>query len=177
MGWGGSWTCRDRAGIRDRASCRPAGSCVCSSICTRRSFWQWAFVFASLVVHEGSHAMAAAGFGHEVARISITPIGAVASLEGEIHSRPEAEAAVAMAGPMTSLILAALGYLLLLYGNADRDKVEFFVGANIALAIFNLIPAFPLDGGRSSEPLWLRSWALLPPRIRRLPCRVLLGLR
>ncbi|MDD2201577.1 MAG: site-2 protease family protein [Firmicutes bacterium] len=112
------------------------------------SFWQWAFVFASLVVHEGSHAMAAAGFGHAVARISITPIGAVASLEGEIHSRPEAEAAVAMAGPMTSLILAALGYLLLLYGNADRDKVEFFVGANIALAIFNLIPAFPLDGGR-----------------------------
>lgn len=112
------------------------------------SLWQWAIVFASLMVHEAAHAMAAAGFGYGVARISITPIGAVASLEGEIHSRPEAEAAVAMAGPMTSLILAALGYLLLLYGNADREKIEFFVGANIALAIFNLIPAFPLDGGR-----------------------------
>lgn len=112
------------------------------------SLWQWAIVFASLMVHEASHAMAATGFGYAVARISITPIGAVASLEGEIQSRPEAEAAVAMAGPMTSLILASLGYLLLLYGNADREKVEFFVGANIALAIFNLIPAFPLDGGR-----------------------------
>jgi Zn-dependent protease len=86
------------------------------------SLWQWAIVFASLIVHEASHAMAATGFGYAVARISITPIGAVASLEGEIQSRPEAEAAVAMAGPMTSLILASLGYLLLLLGSGVNNS-------------------------------------------------------
>ena len=112
------------------------------------NLWQWMVVFASLLVHEAAHAVTAAGFGFAVARISVTPIGAVASLEGDIQLRPEAEAAVAMSGPMTSLVLAAMGYLLLIYGNADRGKIEFFVGANIVLAMFNLIPAFPLDGGR-----------------------------
>ncbi len=117
------------------------------------SLWQWAVVFASLLVHEVSHAVVAAGFGLTVSELRITPIGAAVSVNDAIELRAEAEAAVAMAGPMTSLVLAGAGYILLAYGKPDIAGAEFFVGANIVLALLNLLPAFPLDGGRVARAL------------------------
>jgi len=117
------------------------------------SLWQWAVVFASLLVHEVSHAVVAAGFGLNVSELRITPIGAAVSVDDAIELRAEAEAAVAMAGPMTSLVLAGAGYILLTYGKPDIEGVEFFVGANIVLALLNLLPVFPLDGGRVARAL------------------------
>ncbi len=112
------------------------------------SLWQWAAVFASLIVHEVAHAVVAAGFGLRVAEVRITPIGAAVRIDGGIELRAEAEAAVAMAGPMTSLVLAGASYILLTYGKPDIVKTEFFIGANVVLALLNLVPAYPLDGGR-----------------------------
>jgi stage IV sporulation protein FB len=112
------------------------------------SLWQWVVVFASLLVHEISHAVVAAGFGLTVTELRITPIGAAVRVDDAIELRAEAEAAVAMAGPMTSLVLAGAGYILLVYGKPDIAGAEFFIGANIVLALLNLVPAFPLDGGR-----------------------------
>ncbi len=117
------------------------------------SLRQWAVVFASLLVHEVSHAVVAAGFGLTVSELRITPIGAAVSVNDAIELRAEAEAAVAMAGPMTSLVLAGAGYILLVYGKPDIEGAEFFVGANIVLALLNLLPAFPLDGGRVARAL------------------------
>ena len=117
------------------------------------SLWQWAVVFASLLVHEVSHAVVAVGFGFAVSEVRITPIGAAVRVDDTIQLRAEAEAAVAMAGPMTSLVLAGAGYILLAYGKPDIASTEFFIGANIVLALLNLLPAFPLDGGRVARAL------------------------
>lgn len=112
------------------------------------SLWQWAVVFGSLVVHEAAHAVVAAGFGLAALEVRITPIGAAIRIDSGMELRPEAEAAVAMAGPMTSLVLAGAGYIFLACGQPDARQAEFFIGANIVLALLNLVPAYPLDGGR-----------------------------
>ena len=117
------------------------------------SLWQWAVVFASLLMHEVAHAAVAVGFGLAVSEVRITPIGAAVRVDDAIGLRAEAEAAVAMAGPMTSLVLAGAGYILLAYGKPDIASTEFFIGANIVLALLNLLPAFPLDGGRVARAL------------------------
>ena len=62
------------------------------------SLWQWAVVFASLLVHEVSHAVVAAGFGLTISELRITPIGAAVSVNDAIELRSEAEAAVAKIG-------------------------------------------------------------------------------
>ncbi|MEA4883086.1 MAG: site-2 protease family protein [Clostridia bacterium] len=112
------------------------------------SLGEWATVFSCMLFHEAAHAVAAAGFGIAVAAIEITPIGAAARLGEDLGGRPEVEAAVAMAGPMASLVMASAGYAVIRYGCVEAAAAEFFVGANLALALFNLLPAFPLDGGR-----------------------------
>lgn len=103
---------------------------------------EWALVMACLIAHELAHAAAATGFGMRVEEIRISALGATVRIESGSELRPEVEATVAMAGPMASLVMAAVG--IILWG----DGAELFTGVNIGLAMFNLLPAFPLDGGR-----------------------------
>ncbi|MCR4426562.1 MAG: M50 family metallopeptidase [Firmicutes bacterium] len=112
------------------------------------AFIDWATVFACLILHELAHAAVASGFGLRVLEIEFTPIGGVARLDGPIELEPEVEAAVAMAGPMNSLVLAGIAYMLLRSGIGRGERAEFFIAINLALAVFNLLPALPLDGGR-----------------------------
>jgi Zn-dependent protease/predicted transcriptional regulator len=99
-------------------------------------------VFACIVVHELGHALLARRYGIATREILLLPIGGVASLE-RIPEKPRQELAVALVGPAISLVLA-----LLLWPFAFRLAV-----INLALAIFNLIPAFPMDGGRALRAL------------------------
>ncbi|OPZ62782.1 MAG: Stage IV sporulation protein FB [Firmicutes bacterium ADurb.Bin506] len=103
---------------------------------------EWAMVMACVVAHELAHAAAASGFGMRVEEIRISALGASVRVESGSELRPEVEAVVAMAGPMASLVMATVGVIL--WG----EGAELFTGANIGLAMFNLLPAFPLDGGR-----------------------------
>jgi Zn-dependent protease/CBS domain-containing protein len=105
--------------------------------------------FASVLAHELSHALLARRFGIEVRDITLFIFGGAATLEGEAKT-PREEALIALAGPLCSMVLGAV-----LVGTSqvvDQPQVGDIAGwlgvINLSLAVFNLIPAFPMDGGR-----------------------------
>jgi Zn-dependent protease len=108
---------------------------------------------ASLLAHELAHAIVARRNGVEVHSIVLWLLGGVAQLEGEPRT-PRADFRIAVVGPLTSLALGvvfgAIGYVadLLDAGGLVVGVLAYLAGTNVLLAIFNLIPAAPLDGGR-----------------------------
>ena len=108
-------------------------------------------LFASVLLHEFGHALTALRFGIPVRSIVLFIFGGVASLERE-SDRPGAEFWVAVMGPAVSLALAVLFYLLRFVvgplGEPVLAIVTYLAVVNALLLVFNLIPGFPLDGGR-----------------------------
>lgn len=122
-------------------------------LATETYWWMGLFgalgVFFSIVFHEFSHSLVARHYGLPIKGITLFIFGGVAEMEDEPKT-PGIEFLMAVAGPIASLVLAALFYLL---GGIDWpvavDGVIYYLGLlNLVLAIFNLVPAFPLDGGR-----------------------------
>lgn len=120
--------------------------------------------FVSVIIHELSHSLVAKAYGIKVSRIVLFIFGGVADIEKEPPS-PGAEFLMALAGPFASVVIGAvslIGALFLggvVFGNSltvgildtfsPVSGLFFWLGSiNIALAIFNLVPGFPLDGGR-----------------------------
>jgi len=106
-------------------------------------------LYVSVLVHELSHSVVARGFGLPVRRIVLHPLGGVSEIEREAPT-PGREFAVAGAGPALSLVLGAIGWGLTQvapYGVTGALIRQLMV-ANIIVAIFNLLPGLPLDGGR-----------------------------
>jgi Zn-dependent protease/CBS domain-containing protein len=110
-------------------------------------------MFASLILHELSHSLVARSHGLNVGGITLFIFGGVAELEEEPHD-PKSEFQIAVAGPLMSLLLAGMFYFAatLLGGSPDNNIAGSVLGylalINLVLAVFNLFPAFPLDGGR-----------------------------
>lgn len=124
-------------------------------------------VFASVVMHEYGHALTARKYGVETRDIILLPIGGVARLE-RLPENPMEEFWVAVAGPLVNIGLAAVLSIYFLFVSFDEifltleildferrspiGVMSLFIPAviigNLVLAIFNLIPAFPMDGGR-----------------------------
>jgi Zn-dependent protease len=108
--------------------------------------------FASVVFHELAHSVVAMAWGIPVKSITLFIFGGVANIEREPH-RPLAEFLIALAGPAASLLLA-LGFGLAWLagewtGLAALAGLGFYLASlNLSLALFNMIPGFPLDGGR-----------------------------
>jgi Zn-dependent protease/CBS domain-containing protein len=110
------------------------------------------FFFVTLVTHELSHALVARARGISTRSITLFALGGVASIEEEPHD-PKTEFWVGIIGPITS---AVIGGVCLLLSHALASPAETPVSAmllwlgyiNLTLAAFNLIPGFPLDGGR-----------------------------
>ncbi|MFQ5872969.1 MAG: site-2 protease family protein [Dehalococcoidia bacterium] len=107
--------------------------------------------FVSVVLHELSHALLALRHGIPVKSITLFIFGGVAHIAREAE-RPRTEAVIALAGPISSLILAG-GFLLLHYfvGSLNEEVgaiASWLAIINASLAIFNMLPGFPLDGGR-----------------------------
>ncbi|MCF8010559.1 MAG: M50 family metallopeptidase [Clostridiales bacterium] len=104
--------------------------------------------FGSVFIHEFAHVITARKLGVEVSRVELMPFGGVASMSDEMFNKPYKELQVSMAGPICNfiLILAALG----LWNNniIPGNLIPFFIQCNLIIACFNLLPAFPLDGGR-----------------------------
>lgn len=128
-------------------------------------------VFASILLHELAHSLVALAKGARVRQITLLFIGGAAQMES-IPSRPADELLLAAAGPAFSLALAAaLGlagaHVPLApifpapWTHRPVNIVTFVAAMNVGLAAFNLLPAFPMDGGRIFR-------ALMSPRIGRL---------
>ncbi len=107
-------------------------------------------LFASVLVHELGHAVVARAYGVRTARITLWFLGGIAQLD-EIPRRRGAEAVVAIVGPITSGLLSVV-LAAALRGTAMGGGAAFVVSylaiTNAGLALFNLLPALPLDGGR-----------------------------
>lgn len=106
----------------------------------------------SLLLHELAHAIAARNLGFATRRISIYPFGAVLHVEPAIQAS-DCEWIVALAGPLCSFGIASATRLIAhLLPNA-AETLDAFVHTNAALALLNLLPAYPLDGGRIAKSL------------------------
>jgi len=125
-------------------------------------FWSVLFVlavFACVLLHELGHSVVAARFGIKANNIVLLPVGGVAAIE-KFPDNPRQELLISFAGPLVNVFIALLltpffhPYALLsqgLSGNGISHATSFLYSlyiANIVLAVFNLAPAFPLDGGR-----------------------------
>jgi Zn-dependent protease/CBS domain-containing protein len=110
-------------------------------------------LFGSIVFHEMSHSLVARRFGIPMKGITLFIFGGVAEMDDEPPS-PRAEFSMAIAGPLSSIFLAIVFYAVYLFGvrSGWSDPVNGVTGylgvINAVLAAFNLVPAFPLDGGR-----------------------------
>lgn len=108
-------------------------------------------LFASVLVHELAHSLVARARGLPVKNITLLIFGGVSNIEQEPRS-PGVEFQMAFVGPLTSLLISGLSYLLLLAIRGSISELSAILGyvtvANLLLGLFNLVPAFPLDGGR-----------------------------
>ncbi len=120
-------------------------------------------LFLCVVLHELGHALTAKKFKIRTQKITLLPIGGVASLE-KMPEKPNQELLVALAGPAVNVIIVLLLSLVVpfrTYFSMDASSLEtllsasttevflfYLLIANIMLVLFNLIPAFPMDGGR-----------------------------
>jgi len=120
-------------------------------------------IFACVVLHEFGHALTAKRFGINTKKITLLPIGGMASLE-RIPESPKQELLVTLAGPLVNVIIAIFLYFIVpidtfmhlnftetfdaLTNYTLQSFLFYLYLVNIALVVFNLIPAFPMDGGR-----------------------------
>lgn len=126
-------------------------------------------IFACVVLHEFGHIAAARHYGIRTPDITLLPIGGVARLE-RMPEEPGQELVIAIAGPLVNVAIAAVIVLALGYsvGAEQMAQVEDpragflarLAGVNVFLVLFNLIPAFPMDGGRvlRAALAWWMPW-------------------
>ncbi len=114
-------------------------------------------LFACVLLHEFGHAFAARGFGIATPDITLLPIGGVARLS-RIPDEPWQEFVVAIAGPLVNVVIAG-ALIFVVHRSAELQQLEYLenprvellsrlASVNVMLVLFNLIPAFPMDGGR-----------------------------
>src|SRR3712207_5323661 len=118
-------------------------------------------LFICVLLHEFGHSLVAQRLGIEIHSITLLPLGGVSNLES-LPEKPADEVKITLAGPLVNVVLAPIFFGVgLLLGAVPRMPADLFMGIgsvgqfffylgylNVVLAVFNLIPAFPLDGGR-----------------------------
>ncbi len=137
-------------------------------------------LFLSVFGHELSHALMARAEGIEIEEIVLHPFGGLARLKNEPQN-PRAELRIAVAGPAASFVFAILAFIaakIASVGNYEATYVVFFLIAsgNLLLALFNLFPGYPLDGGRVLRAiLWHSSGNIQDATRKAGICGILIG--
>jgi Zn-dependent protease len=119
------------------------------------AFFLVMMLFGVVFLHELGHSLVAQSFGIQVLDITFWPLGGMARM-AELPEKPRIEGLVAIAGPAVNAVLFTGGILFhfLLGVELVANSVPgYFVAINLMMGLFNLIPAFPMDGGRI-----LRAW-------------------
>src|ERR671913_925180 len=118
-------------------------------------------LFICVLLHEFGHSLVAQRLGLEIHSITLLPLGGVSNLES-LPEKPSDEVKITLAGPLVNVVLVPIFFGVgLLFGAVPRMPSALFMGIgsvgqfffylgflNVVLAVFNLLPAFPLDGGR-----------------------------
>src|SRR3990167_9357550 len=115
-------------------------------------------LFASVAFHELSHSFVALKYNLSIINITLFIFGGVAQMKGE-PPHPKAELRIAIAGPLSSFFLSGLFFLVSVNtGGGPRALFSYLAQINFILGAFNLIPGFPMDGGRILRAaLWSRT--------------------
>ena len=117
-------------------------------------------LFAGVLLHEFGHSLVALRYGYEIESITLWLLGGVASFE-EFPENWRHELVIAVAGPVVSVLVGVGSYAVFLGLPAGLDPARFVFGylavLNVVLAVFNLLPAFPMDGGRILRALLARN--------------------
>jgi len=123
-----------------------------------RTYWIMGIIgslglFLSIIIHEFSHSLVARRYGMNMKGITLFIFGGMAEMSDE-PPNPRAEFMMAVVGPVTSMLLAGVFYVIYISGatqgqpNPVNGVVRYLAFINALLAAFNVVPAFPLDGGR-----------------------------
>jgi Zn-dependent protease len=121
-------------------------------------------LFVCVTIHELAHSLTAMRFGVKVRNITLLPIGGISQME-EMPHKPSEELRMSLAGPMSNFVIAAVLLLLSIPLNFPAEVsagrmsqvmgsvsweglLAYLITANLMLGLFNLLPAFPMDGGR-----------------------------
>ncbi|MDI1248263.1 MAG: site-2 protease family protein [Lacunisphaera sp.] len=137
--------------------------------------------FVCVILHELGHSLTARRYGVRTARILLLPIGGMAELE-QIPRKPSAELLITVAGPAVNFVLVALLLPFAWHGIFSEEEVALYSPAglaiqlciaNLIMGVFNLVPVFPMDGGRIFRALlairlpYVRAtyWAVMVGRV------------
>lgn len=107
----------------------------------------WPMLFLFALLHEYGHCYVAQRLGFPTKEIKLWPLGALASIEGLEKVSAIEEIAISLAGPCVNIVLSI--FFAAIYLLTHSQLIEIFWVMNVILALFNLIPAFPMDGGRT----------------------------
>ncbi|WP_411828354.1 M50 family metallopeptidase [Paenibacillus elgii] len=121
-------------------------------------FIETATLFGIVLIHELGHVAAARSFGWRIREVQLLPFGGVASMEEPGGVPAVQELVVALAGPLQNVWMMAVGSFLTAVGLFSDPWGSYFVQANLLIALFNLLPVLPLDGGKVMQVLvglWL----------------------
>lgn len=116
-------------------------------------------LFTVVIIHELGHAFSAKAFGWRVVKISLLPIGGVAVVEEHGNKPFGEEVLVIIAGPLMNVVMIGCAYLCYALGVWSPSFTHLFIDYNVMILLFNLLPIYPLDGGK----LWQALLSLLFP--------------
>lgn len=119
-------------------------------------------LFGVVVIHELGHVVAARLLGWRVLEVQLLPFGGVAVMEAADGADSLQEMVVALAGPLQNLLMIGLAFFFRQTGWWTEAWTAYFVQVNATIALFNLLPAEPLDGGRLLSAWIMRRTAVWP---------------
>ncbi|MBA1335236.1 MAG: hypothetical protein HPY66_0858 [Firmicutes bacterium] len=120
-----------------------------------------AIIASVIFLHETAHLITARMFGYKIREIDILPLGGVVRIEGLFQLNPVREIIIAAAGPALNIAVAFLTAYCGKPALFEETRTNYFIAVNVVIALFNLVPALPLDGGRIFRALLSYKWGML----------------